>query len=225
MPDSRRLYHTSFSPSCRKMRMLMDEMGLEYKLIEEPVWQQRKEFLEMNPAGDVPVMIDGNGLRLCGSYVVTEYLEEGYQVDSFIGATLGDRAEVRRMIHWADNKLLKEVTQPLLHEKFFCSMLKLGQPDTNKIRRAKKFLEDHIAYFESMLEKHEFIASEHFSLADMSVAAHISLYDYLDDMPWKRNSKLKSWYALMKSRPSMQRVLKDRVRGLKPPAHYENPDF
>jgi glutathione S-transferase len=225
MGEPRRLYHTSFSPSCRKTRMLLDEMGLEFTLIEEPVWQQREEFLKLNPAGDVPVLIDGNGLSLSGSYVVTEYLEEGYQVNSLIGATLGERAEVRRLIHWADNKLLKEVTQPLLHEKFFCNLLKLGQPDTNKIRRAKKMLDDHIAYFETLLAQHEWMASEHFSLADISIAAHISLFDYLGDMPWQRNSKLKQWYALMKSRPSMQKVLKDRVRGMKPPADYENPDF
>ncbi len=221
----RELYHTSFSPACRKIRMMLDEMGLEFKLVDEPVWQQRAGFLELNPAGDVPVLIDGNGLKLCGSYVVTEYLEEGYQVDSLLGNTLDYRAEVRRLSHWADSKLLKEVTQPLLHEKFFCQLLKLGQPDTGKIRRAKKMLDDHILYFESLLADHEWMAGDQFSLADISVAAHLSLCDYLGDVPWKRNSPLKKWYALMKSRPSTRRILTDRVRGFKPPSHYENPDF
>ena len=222
---SRHLYHTSFSPACRKIRMMLDEMGLEFKLVEEPVWQQRKEFLAINPAGDVPVLVDGNGLVLSGSYVVTEYLEEGYQLESLIGDTLTTRAEVRRLTHWADNKLLKDVTQPLLHEKFFCQLLKLGQPDTKKIRAAKAQLADHISYFEELLTTHNWLAGDVYSLADISVAAHLSLCDYLGDIAWKRNSPIKKWYALMKSRPAMRRILTDRVRGFKPPKHYEDPDF
>lgn len=221
----RKLYHTSFSPACRKIRLMMDEMGLEYKLVEEPVWKQRKEFLDMNPAGDIPVLVDGNGLTLCGSYAVTEYLEEGYQVTSLLGKTLDTRAEVRRLIHWTDIKMLREVTQPLLHEKFFRQLLKLGQPDTNKIRHAKKMLAEHVTYFESLLGDHEWLAGDEFTLADISLASHLSLCDYLGDMPWKRNSPIKKWYALIKSRPATRRILTDRVRGFKPPSHYENPDF
>lgn len=221
----RELYHTSFSPACRKIRCMMNEMGLEYTLKEEPVWQQRPEFLELNPQGELPVLIDGNGLKLCGSYVVTEYLEEGYQVHSLLGASLDVRAEVRRLIHWTDFKLLKEVTQPLLHEKYFRQLLKAGQPDTKRIRYAKSMMENHIAYFESLLKERSWLGGDNYSLADISAAAHFSLYDYLGDIQWKKDTPIKRWYALMKSRPAFRRVLQDRVRGIKPPAHYEDPDF
>lgn len=204
---------------------MMDEMNLEYTLVDEPVWEQRKEFLELNPAGMVPVLVDGNGLVLCGSYVVTEYLEEGYQVQRLIGETLAIRAEVRRFIHWSENKLLKEVTQPLLHEKYFRQLLKAGQPDMKRIRYAKEMMEKHIAYFEGILQNQSWLAGERFTLADITIGAHISLYDYLGDMTWKRNAPIKRWYALLKSRPSFRRLLKDRVRGIKPPSHYEDPDF
>ncbi len=221
----RQLYHTSFSPACRKTRCMLDEMGLDYVLVEEPVWQQRPEFLQMNPAGDLPVLVDGNGLVLCGSYVITEYLEEGYQVSSLLGSALGVRAEVRRLIQWMDHKLLKEVTQPLLHEKFFRQLMKAGQPDTNRIRQAKKMLEHHITYMESLLEHHDWLGGDECTLADISAAAHISIYDYLGDIRWKREAPIKRWYALMKSRPAFRRVLRDRVRGIKPPESYEDPDF
>lgn len=204
---------------------MMDEIGLDCELIEEPVWEQREAFLAINPAGEVPVLVDGNGLVLCGSYVITEYLQEGYQSHALMGASLAVRAEVRRLIHWADYKLLKEVTQPLLHEKYFRRLLKAGQPDTRRIRYGKHMLERHVDYFEGLLAARQWLAGEACTLADVSVATHISLYDYLGDMEWKRNSALKRWYALIKSRPAFRKLLHDRVRGIKPPAHYEDPDF
>jgi glutathione S-transferase len=210
------------------MRFLLEEMQLDHKLIDEPVWEQRPEFLSVNPAGDLPVLIDENGLVLCGSYVIMEYIEEGYRTDlaySLLGADLATRAEVRRLVHWGDYKLLKEVTQPLLHEKYFRTLLKAGQPDTKRIRYAKTMLEKHIAYFETLLAKHEWLAGEKFSLADIAIAAHFSLYDYMGDVTWQHDSPIKRWYALIKSRPTFRRMLKDRVRGIKPPAHYEDPDF
>jgi glutathione S-transferase len=224
----RQLYHTSFSPSCRKVRFMLDELQLKHTLTDEPIWEQRAEFLQINQAGDLPVLIDENGLVLCGAYVICEYLEEGYRTDfatSLIGADLGMRSEVRRLIHWGDVKLLKEVTQPLLHEKYFRSLLKAGQPDTKRIRYAKNMLEQHMAYFEKMLAGREWLAGDKFSLADIAIAAHFSLYDYLGDVPWQYDSALKRWYALIKSRPAFRRILKDRVRGIKPAEHYENPDF
>jgi glutathione S-transferase len=224
----RQLYHTSFSPSCRKIRFMLNELQLEYKLIDEPVWEQRPEFLQINAGGDLPVLIDANELILCGSYVIMEYLEEGYRTDfdnSLFGADLATRAEVRRLVHWCDSKLLKEVTQPLLHEKYFRSLLKAGQPDTKRIRYAKTMLDKHMQYFENLLSHHEWLAGDKFSIADIAVASHFSLHDYLSDINWQHNSAVKKWYALVKSRPAFRKIMKDRVRGIKPPAHYEDPDF
>ncbi len=224
----RQLYHTSFSPSCRKIRFMLDEMQLEHRLIDEPVWEQRADFLHLNPAGDLPVLIDENELILRSSYVIIEYLEEGYRTDfgqSLLGADLATRAEVRRLLHWGDSKLLKEVTQPLLHEKYFRSLLKAGQPDTKRIRYAKTMLAKQMVYFEELLNAREWLAGDKFSMADIAIAVHFSLYDYLGDVDWVSDSNLKKWYALIKSRPAFRRILKDRVRGIKPSAHYEDPDF
>ncbi|MDA0785746.1 MAG: glutathione S-transferase family protein, partial [Proteobacteria bacterium] len=35
----------------------------------------------------------------------------------------------------------------------------------------------------------------------------------------------KSWYARVKSRPSMRPILADHIPGIPPPKHYANPDF
>ncbi|TAF15770.1 MAG: glutathione S-transferase family protein [Alphaproteobacteria bacterium] len=221
----RRLYHTPFYPACRKIRVMMAEMGVSAELVEEPAWEQRPQFLAMNPAGELPILIDGDGRCVCGSYAIAEYLDEGYHVGDFIGTTLDERAEVRRLVAWADTKMLKEVTQPLIYEKYFRHLRKQGNPDSGKIRQAKAHLVYHMGYFEQLLKQRSWMASDRYTLADIALASHLSLCDYMGDVAWKDNSYLKRWYALMKSRPAFRAILTDRVRGIKPPEHYENPDF
>ena len=57
----RTLYHLPLSPFCRKIRLQMAEKQLSVELQEEPVWEGRPAFFELNPAGDVPVLVEESG--------------------------------------------------------------------------------------------------------------------------------------------------------------------
>lgn len=39
-----KLYHTPLSPFCRKIRMLLKEKDLAFELVNENVWDRRREF-------------------------------------------------------------------------------------------------------------------------------------------------------------------------------------
>ena len=56
-----RLFHLWLSPYSRKVRIAMAELGVEVKLVIEPVWERRPEFLALNPAGTVPVLVEDDG--------------------------------------------------------------------------------------------------------------------------------------------------------------------
>ena len=62
-------------------------------------------------------------------------------------------------------------------------------------------------------------------LADFAAAGHLSALDYIGDVDWGQNESAKQWYARMKSRPSFRALLAERVSGLEPPPHYDDPDF
>ena len=70
------LYHQSLSPFCRKVRIALAEKKLEFELRPEPVWERRAEFLALNPAGDLPVLVESDGAVLADSQAIVEYLEE-----------------------------------------------------------------------------------------------------------------------------------------------------
>jgi hemolysin activation/secretion protein len=69
------------------------------------------------------------------------------------------------------------------------------------------------------------LGGEYLTLADISAAAHLSCLDYLGDVAWETHPSVKEWYALIKCRPAFRELLEDRVPGVRPPAHYTDPDF
>ncbi|MEM7171140.1 MAG: glutathione S-transferase family protein [Pseudomonadota bacterium] len=221
----RQLYHLAIDPGCRKVRILLHEKGLEAELRSEKVWEQRQVFLQMNPAGEVPVLIEEDGIAISGSQVVVEYLEEAYPAPSLLGEDPLDRAEVRRLVAWFDQKFHREVTMNLVEQKVIKRLLGQGQPDSSAIRAGHSNIHYHLDYVAWLSDRRRWLAGDYFSLADITAAAHFSAVDYLGDVPWSRHHDAKDWYARVKSRPSMRPILADQITGCKPVRHYVNLDF
>lgn len=220
-----KLYHTPLSPACRKLRIMLQEKELEFELIEEDVWERRPGFFKLNPAGDVPVLIGEKGVIVCGAYAISEYLEDIFPEVQFFGNTPEEKAEVRRLVEWFDNKFYLEVTYNILFEKVFKQLMGYGGPNSEAIRAGKHNVVYHLDYISHLLSNRNWLASEYLTMADITAAAHLSCLDYLGDVDWDYSPGAKEWYALIKSRPSFRAILEDRITGFRPPVHYTDPDF
>ena len=55
------MFHLWLSPFCRKVRLVLHEKRLEFQMKTEGVWERRPEFLGLNPAGEVPVLLEVDG--------------------------------------------------------------------------------------------------------------------------------------------------------------------
>jgi glutathione S-transferase len=44
-------------------------------------------------------------------------------------------------------------------------------------------------------------------------------------VPWEEHQAARDWYSRVKSRPSFQPLLTDRIPGFTPVEHYEDVDF
>jgi glutathione S-transferase len=205
--------------------MILKEKGLEFELVQENPWDRNLSFFALNPAGEVPVLVEDDGTVISGAYSIGEYLEEAYPNPSLMGGTPAQRAEVRRIIDWFDHKFDYEVTKNVLFEKAFKHYFGYGEPNSSLIRVGKQNILYHLDYIGYLSKERYFLAGESLTLADLAAAAHISALDYLGDITWDYNKPAQNWYALMKSRPSLRCILSERVRGVRPPSYYENPDF
>jgi glutathione S-transferase len=225
--QGRVLYHLWLSPPCRKVRVVLAEKGLEFTLRMEKAWELRPEFLALNPAGEVPVLVEPDGLAVADSTAICEYLDDAYRDPQrpLFGSTPALRAEARRLIAWFDRKFDREVTQHLVEEKIMKRFLGLGEPDSGAIRAGKANIKTHLDYLGYLTDRRKWLAGEELTLADIAAAAHLSTIDYLGDVPWEDYPAAKDWYARIKSRPSFRAILSDSIPGAPPPKHYADLDF
>ena len=221
----RTLYHLWLSPFCRAVRVVLGEKKLEFQMQTENIWDRREEFLAVNPAGEVPVLIDIDGNAISGCEVICEYLEESYTDMPLLPKSAIARAEARRLVYWFNTKFNAEVTENLLGEKMMKRFLGLGEPDAAAIRAGYRNLRTHLEYIAYLVERRNWIVGDELSYADIVAAAHLSSLDYIGEMPWEDHDTVKTWYSRIKSRPSFRTLLGDHIPGSPPPNHYANLDF
>jgi len=218
------LYHFPLSPFSRKIRLILAEKKLDFELVEEKYWERRREFIAMNPASQVPVLFE-NDKYIADSIAVSEYLDEEYTKIRLIGDSIEKRYEVRRIANWFNNKFYYEVSKYIVDERVIKFLNNSGEPNSNALRAAKSNIKYHLDYIEFLVSNRKWLAGEEFSLADITAAAHLSVLDFLGEVPWEYNENAKHWYSLIKSRPSFRPLLSDKVLGFKPPPYYKNLDF
>ncbi len=226
-----RLYHFPLDPFCRRLRLAIGEYGASAELVEERPWDVRPGFLELNPAGQVPVFVDDDGTVAAGIEAASEYLEEtrGGPARTLLGPDPAARAETRRLVAWFDQKFYHEVSGPLLAEKvvrrFMSREAGGGPPEMGRVRAAMGFIRGHLDYIGGLAETRNWLAGDALSAADLAAASHLSVIDYLGDVPWHDNPGAKNWYQRIKSRPTFRPLLADQVRGMSPPRVYADLDF
>lgn len=228
-----RLWHFRLCPLSRSIRITLAELGLELDVIEEQPWDVGQDLLQLNPAGELPVLEIDAGPVLCGAYAISEYIADelkrhpvdGLEVPLFPG-NREQRAEVRRLVDWFHGKFHREVTKELLFEKVY-TRLHPGSagPDADILRAIRGNLRYHLSYISYLAHGRRWLAGEDLSFADIAAAAHLSSVDYLGEVAWEEFPLAKEWYARVKSRPAFRAILSDRLPGATPPSHYTDLDF
>jgi glutathione S-transferase len=227
------LFQQTLCPLSRYVRLILGEYGIDVRLVEEPFWERREEFMLLNPAGQIPVLVADGQPAIPGAAIIAEFIEEthpeGLGADRLLPPSVGQRVEVRRLASWFNDKFHSEVSGPLVTERVFKRHMTKeqggGPPDTETMRAARHNIRYHLAYIGWLVQTRDWLAGERLSLADLAAAAHLSAADYLGDVPWNEDEAAKSWYARVKSRPSFRAILADRPAGIPPSKSYADLDF
>jgi glutathione S-transferase len=213
-------------PFSRKVRLVLGEKGIGYEPVRESPWLRRDEFLDLNPAGQTPVMIDmDRHVVLIDSAAICEYFEETVDKAAMLNGSAADRAEIRRLVTWFDTQFHRDITAPLLRERMEKRIVHRAAPDAGALREAMKAAVAHLDYIDFLLDHRTWLGGATMSLADLAAAAQISIADYLGGIDWKSHDQAKRWYVGMKSRPSFRPLLAERMEGINPPADYEKLDL
>jgi glutathione S-transferase len=122
---------------------------------------KRPEFLKINPAGKVPVLIDGDRV-IPESAAIVLYLADKYPEKALLPADLGERAQAYRWMLFA----VTELEQPLWR---ITRHTMLYPPDKRlpaDIALAREDFVDMAAILDKHLESRTFIVGEQLTVAD-----------------------------------------------------------
>ena len=219
------IYSASWCAPCRFAKQLLNEKGIKFHSVNEPVWQRRIEFLKINPEGGLPVIIDNQNNKIIGYFSLAYFLEDNEGQKSLVGKCPLSRLEVRRICKWFDDKFNKEVYENIVEERVFKSLKGHGNPSSEALKAGRVNLKNHENYLEWLLKNRTFIAGEFFSIADIICSAYLSTLDYLGEVEWERINLTKKWYAQIKSRPSFRDILEEKLFTIPASKQYKNLDF
>ncbi len=227
------LYHHPFCPHSRFVRLALGEYGALVQLVEERTWERRNDFLLLNPAGATPVLLEETGPPVPGAGAIAEYLDEtrGLSLSDLrlLPEDPAERVEVRRLCSWFNEKFFAEVSEPLVTERIYRRHMPReaggGPPDTSALRAARNNVRYHMAYIGWLATNRDWLAGPRMTYADLAAAAHLSVVDYLGDVPWDENEAAKAWYSRVKSRPCFRPLLADAEPGVPASHTYADLDF
>ena len=215
------LYHYQLCPSSRFIRLLLNEYKIEHIKQLENYWKPQDEFLIINPAGHLPVLIDNSNFPIIGFNACVEYIRDMDLNPNIFPDDYRKKAEIYRLYHWFDTLFKKEVLDPIIYEKVFSRVIENLTPNSLNLRNGMQNLGFHIKYLEYLLRDKDFLVADTITSCDFFAAANLSVLDYLGLLNLRDYPKLKVWYFKLKSRPSFKNILKDYIVGLTPHENYK----
>ena len=157
-----KLYHFP-SPNPQKVTFALLELGLDCEKIPVDLSKQEQrqpEFLAINPAGRVPVLVDGD-VTLRESHAILAYL--GETTGRLWPATAAARAEALQSLFFLSQHIVPHAAEVALRIRAKV----LGIPvDEATVARGEKAMPTPIRVVEGELAKNRWMLGADFSLAD-----------------------------------------------------------
>ena len=151
-----------------RVRWTLQELSADFEPIRVNLLageHRRPEFLEINPAGKIPVLIDSD-LVLTESVAIVLYLAEKYSHKGLLPAGLNERAEVNRWLLFAAT----ELEQPLWRISRHTALYPEEQRLPGDVSLASGEFKDMASVLEKHMQGQQFVAGDSVSVADFVMA-------------------------------------------------------
>jgi len=195
------LYHKDTSPAARAVYTLLRHLNLDVtlKYISSVEEMRTAEFLALNPAHQIPILID-NGLILTESRAILCYLINQYSPDNALyPVDPRRRAQIDRMLYFDGTNFfpaLKSALVPRIRKKV---------PSTEEHMEAVR---NSVSEMIALKGSNKFLTGSEVSLADLSVAAS---YQLLEMTFPEEAEKLKEWYSEVEIALPVMKLIVDKV--------------
>ena len=190
-------------PGSRADRSLwaIEETGIEYEHVKTNFGEESKadEYLEINPNGRIPALIDGD-LKLFESMAINLYLTKHYAGDLY-PTNLNDEAKANQWSVWAISEI-EPLQMQIVIQKFFVPK---DKQDQAVIDQASKGLVRPLKVLDHALRDSDYLFGEKFSVADLNVAGVMLLLKAVN-FDFDPSQNVSAWIEKCHTRPALERV-------------------
>ena len=205
------LYDCATAPSPRRARILLAEKGVHHDTVQVDLRsgeQLGEAFRAVNPLCTVPALRTDEGALLTDNTAIAAYLEAAFPEPPLLGRTPLERAEVAGWNWRIEFDGLLAVAEALRNGS--PAMLNRALPgpvDYAQIpelaQRGLARVQHFFAVLNARLADRDFIATERFSLADITAVVVVDFARAVKVRPGDEHPHLVRWRAAMSQRPSM----------------------
>ncbi|HRO58362.1 MAG TPA: glutathione S-transferase [Burkholderiaceae bacterium] len=204
-------YDCSTAPSPRRARILLAEKGVEHETVQIDLRkgeQFGEEFRRVNPQCTVPALRVDGGTVLTDNAAIIAYIEARFPDPPLLGKTPEEKAEIASWQWRIEFEGLMAVAEALRNSSPAMANRALPGPvDYAQIPAlAERGLARAAQFFNTLNERlagREFIATERFSIADVTAVVVVDFARIVKLKPGEQHSELLRWRAAMAKRPSM----------------------
>ena len=205
-----KLYEFAPTRSIR-VRWTLQELGVPFEAVTIDMMageQRSAEFLEINPAGKLPALVDGDFV-LTESIAIVLYLAEKYPAKELVPADLHQRAQFYRWLLFTTTELEQPLWRIARHSNIYPKDKRL--PAEVELARADfapmaQVVEDH-------MRGREFLVGDHVTVADFVLAYTLDwakLVRLLDGFP-----TLDAYLEAMYARPNAPMRIKQAFESIR----------
>ncbi len=196
------LYGVPFSQHSRRVVSLLEEAELPYEqhTINLVIGEHMSPgYLALNPNHQVPTLLDGD-FKLHESNAILRYLCAKHHLTDWYPEDPKTRGAVDQWLDWNQCRLSPSVIGIVLNKVF------LGENgDRSAIAKGELSMVELSQILEAGLEGRSFLASDHPTIADLSVASNMFQLGFANAMPTTPN--INGWYGRISALPGFQKSL------------------
>lgn len=197
------LYGALLSPFVRKVRVVLSEKQVEYKMIPQNPFDKSESFLQISPLGRIPALEDESGRHLADSSVIAEYLEERFPNPALFPKDPYERARVRWFDEYADGGMAPSLIGKIFFQRVISPKMMNTPPDEKIVAAGLADAPKYFAYLEKQLGGADYLVGNVFSLADISVANQlVNLRHAKVEVDGSAFPQLAGWFKRVTSRPT-----------------------
>ena len=199
-----KLYTTTLAPNPRRVRIFMEEKGIEIPVQEISIMEgehKQEEYKKISPSSKVPALELDDGTIITESMAICRYLELLHPEPALFGSSKVEQAKIEMESRRIELELMLPIASAFRHTHPAAAALENPQIEEYGIAQRENAI-NRLDLLDEELGEQKFIAGDDYSVADITALCAIDFGGLAQIEVPSSLVNLSRWLENMRSRPS-----------------------